>query len=249
MATLKNFIKVLRREIILNSTVWIYTIVSFLSLTLLAFIISIASHSGQSEDFFSFWYNVGLIMGNIFVSISAFRDLRLRGFDVIYISMPVSTFQKWFSVWLLTFVGYFLVFTAAFYLFLLIIVGVSAVFGLHIGMPQIFTPNVLEQIKNIYPLINALFLLGAIVFKRYVFLLTASISIGIIIIINLFFVLFAWIYLKITLGGITPLIKDISSLAIGFSDFEFSNNPMKNYILDFILWTASFFKLKEKQLK
>lgn len=205
--------------------------------------------SNQIITFFCLMFFSGTIFtSNIFINLSNKRKA------VSTLTLPASTFEKFLVGWVYSYLIFQIVFTAVFY---------AVLWGY-----WRFNPDDTQHMMNIFSVKEQLYLLyiyyaflhgvalyGAMYFKKAHFIQTAFTFFGIILLICLFnsIVLKAIIpveHLNVNLPffGITFII-DENYYRIG--SLYFTTHVWVNMIFvlsAFIMWTATYFRLKEKQI-
>jgi hypothetical protein len=120
------------------------------------------SHAGS--------YTFFLLIGGFILSSLAFSDLgnQLRRYS--YLTLPVSTFEKFLSMWLLTCIGWILMFTINFIIYALIANSAGHFFFRNVTF-QAFDPFEITTViaMGYYIIFQAIFLVGAVHFRGYVF--------------------------------------------------------------------------------
>lgn len=114
-------------------------------------------------------YAFTLLVGGAILSSLAFNDLGQTLKKFSYLTLPVSTFERFLCMWLLTSIGWIVMFTLVFllYSFLANALG-SAFFGFVEFQPfDPFGPFAITTMKY-YFIIHAIVLVGATHFKGYV---------------------------------------------------------------------------------
>jgi hypothetical protein len=121
-----------------------------------------ASHAGS--------YIFFLLLGGFILSSLAFSDLRnpLRRYH--YLTLPASTFEKFLSMWLLSCVGWIIMFTVTFTLYTWVANSMGTLFFKNIQFIAFnpFSPFTIASARY-YIMFQAIFLVGAVQFKGYVF--------------------------------------------------------------------------------
>jgi len=120
------------------------------------------SHTGN--------YTFFLLIGGFILSSLAFNDLSnpLRRYN--YIMLPASTFEKFVSMWLLTCAGWIILFTLAYTVYALIANSIGHLFFKNMTFLA-FEPLAKVTVNSIkyYIVFQAVFLVGAVHFRGYVF--------------------------------------------------------------------------------
>ncbi len=133
-------------------------------------------------------YACGLIVGGFVLSSLAFNDLSNSLKSYRYLTLPASTFEKFLCMWLLTSVGWIVLFTIAFSIFALVVNPIGEMVFSFITF-HAFDPFGLPVIQSVqyYVVLHGIFLVGAAHFRGYVFpktlvtlILFAAVCVGII---------------------------------------------------------------------
>jgi hypothetical protein len=115
-------------------------------------------------------YSFFLILGGVIISSLTFNDLGNPLRRHSYLILPASTFEKFLSMWLLSCVGWIVMFTLVFILYSVIANSIGNVYFKHATFlafaPLATTP--MSAIKY-YIVIQGVFLVGAVNFRAYVF--------------------------------------------------------------------------------
>jgi hypothetical protein len=111
-----------------------------------------------------------LYIGGYWLSLSAFRGYHDKHQRLFFLTLPASTFEKFLSKYLLTSIGYVLgwIFYALFYWAL---GGIEMLFSKPINFLNPFNEIILKTIGT-YLIVQPIFLLGSIYFKKHPFLKT-----------------------------------------------------------------------------
>jgi hypothetical protein len=193
-----------------------------------------------------------LIAGTIFTS-TVFADFGDKNKTIPALTLPATAFEKFLVGWLYSYAIFLVTYTAVFYL---------ALFGLsisrHWGPNQHFAIFSLYQdemlvIFIIYSVLHAFAIFGAIFFKNLHFIKTGFaffIGYGILLIFNT-------VFLKLLTG--LEVIK--LAMPFGYLNFDIgtkyysiaADGPESPWILitliivTLLVWTAAYYRLKEKQ--
>jgi len=115
-------------------------------------------------------YAFFLLIGGFILSSLAFNDLSnpLRRYN--YLTLPASTFEKFFSMWFLTCVCWIILFTLTFIIYALIANSIGHLFFKKMTFLA-FEPLAKTPINSIryYIVFQTVFLAGAVHFRGYVF--------------------------------------------------------------------------------
>lgn len=149
--------------------VLITTVVTF-GLLCTGFILENIFNSSRTYSGHEPGYAFFLIGGGLILSSLAFSDLGNNLRKSQYLTLPASAFEKFFSMWLLTCVGWTICFTALYFMFTLLANSAGSVFFRNTIFPpfHIFSYGTLNAIRY-YIIFQGILLVGAVHFKGYVF--------------------------------------------------------------------------------
>ncbi len=191
-------------------------------------------------------------LGGLIFTSSSFKELHDTKTSYSFLTFPISTFEKLTGIWLTTSVLFSLVSIAIIYIInILASVLFSQLFSFPLYINNIFTLQLFTAVGK-YIVIQSIFLLGAIYFRKNNFLKT-------ILAISVIFIVFA------ILTGLAGRI--IFNGYMGPHNFGFNSNNISignqsmfsdtiPQILDFTFWylltpfflVVSYFRLKERQI-
>ena len=191
-------------------------------------------------------YAMGLFIGGCILSSLAFRSLSnsLKSFQ--YLTLPVSTFERFLSMWLLTCIGWLLVYTVA-YALCVPVINLVAHFSSDSIVIMQFDPLgwfVVTSIKY-YFVLQGVFLVGVVHLKSYVMpkTLFALVLYGLLCV--LIFYLFLGDMIKSEVGEM-------------FSGYDFSKSAIATFWIALewmfwwlfapLCWIITFLGLKEKEV-
>jgi hypothetical protein len=115
-------------------------------------------------------YVFHLMIGGFILSSLAFNDLSDTLKRYRYLTLPASTFEKFFCMWLLTSVGWITVFTITYTIYTVIANAIGGVLYSHMTFLP-FDPLAISSLTTMksYFVLHGIFLVGAAYFKGYVF--------------------------------------------------------------------------------
>jgi hypothetical protein len=149
---------------------FLLTFVVIFGLLFTGFILENIFSSNKIFDSHPAGYAFFLLIGGFILSSLAFNDLSnpLRRYN--YLTLPASTFEKFFSMWLLTCVCWIIMFTLTFIIYTLIANSIGHLFFKKMTFLA-FEPLAKTPINSIkyYIIFQAIFLVGAVHFRGYVF--------------------------------------------------------------------------------
>ena len=237
---IENISFVLKLIIIYLLIVFIFTIIQAIN------DIGFGKHIIETLELF---YYAGLFIIGGIVAGFAFPALRKKEKAVFYLTLPVSTLERFLSYLILSLPGFFIIFSIIYFIFAFIL---RVFYGIFTDVDIRFSKIDFDVIIGTYIRLNALLLLGAVWFKKTPPFFTALYT-GII-------VLFLGLFISIVIH-----ILDIRSIPL---EYIFGSNGSWNWkasdmhpvwvlrILRFIylyglvlfFWFVSVIKLKEKQI-
>lgn len=191
-------------------------------------------------------------LGGLIFTSSSFKELHDPKTSYNFLTFPISTFEKLFGIWLSTSVLFSIASIATIFIInILVSILSSQLFDFRLHIDNIFVPELFLGVGK-YIVIQSIFLLGAIYFRKNNFLKT-------ILAISVIFIAFA------ILTGLAGRI--MFNDFIGPHTFNFNNNNVSiehqsmfsdtiPQILNFTFWylltpfflVVSYFRLKERQI-
>lgn len=253
-----RFRHLLAREFTLNKRTGLIVLAT---LFLVLFINGLTWAYRRELGFHEFGYPFFLIISGCILTSLSFSEMDKAYGKQFYLLLPASHFEKFLSKWLITAIGYFIVFTLSYVLFSLVanFLGQSF-FGFDMGAFDLFSVDNRLFIQLFFAL-QTVYLLGAVYFRKYAifktmlstFLVTiCSIAIGFLLFRVVMFDLFDGLYqfsptLEIN-GKMTPVEPS--------GDFQkFMRLNGENYVrlwglylIPAVLLVVGYFKLKETEL-
>jgi hypothetical protein len=203
----------------------------------------------------AFFINFLLFSGAIFTSM-IFSDLGDKKKAIPVLTLPVSNFERYLVGWLYSFVIFQVVFVITFYLidFILISVGSTDLLIKNSLLGTTGEDTELKMAFTVYVFIHAITFLGAIYFERMHFIKTAFVFFIFVIALFLLDQPFTqMMYDKMEgVKGIPFVGVNIRTQQSTYMITPDNGTNMVNGFMalavTFLLWTAAFFKLKEKQV-
>lgn len=171
---------------------------------------------------FSPLYHLGLFLGGALISIHAFREIHDKGANIQYLTLPVSAWSRYLVLWLLTGPLYLLFITALYGL------GVAVHMLMHNywGSGDV---TALLYTTGQYLVINAIFLLGSVTFKRLPLIKT--------------------LLCLLLLGLILAILRGVLGNTGLSSDVILIGSDMLWGLLGVGAWTFAYQKLKKSELR
>lgn len=195
-----------------------------------------------------------LLIGGFIYTASAFKELDETNTAHLYLSLPASNFEKFFSKFLTTTIGFAFGFTLFYWIFSLLTNGiVEGYFDMDMEPFRPFSDHNGFLFKLFF-VIQPLFLLGAIIFRKY----AAAKTVFAVLLLEIVLAIIGYLLMRIVFFDffegwklIGPGIEAVPSK--GFEDFV--SGPLKNigefmfwYVLPVFFWVVCYFKLSEKEI-
>jgi len=201
-----------------------------------------------------FFYIFLFLSGTIFTSM-VFADFGDQKKSIPVLTLPVSHFERFLVGWVYSFLFFLVIFVLCFFIIDFIVISVGNINPL--------VKNELVSIVDkkdqfliaflIFGLLHATALLGAIFFEKLHFIKTAFAAFVILIVLQLINVPLINMFFSAN-KRMQPLFVGINleenSRSFFITPSDFSNNIVITMFIGvtLLLWTAAFFKLKEKQV-
>ncbi|WP_343744353.1 hypothetical protein [Chitinophaga sp.] len=206
-------------------------------------------------------YYFGLFFGGLLFTSMAFSDLANKEKGSQFLMLPASQFEKFLTIFLVTTVGYLLVYHIAAYSALLFLNRVSLIrheVSLLIDWEFLDWKDGHIYIYFAYIFFHAVFLLGAVSFGRLAFIKTLVTILLCLVCLYLLNTLFVWILF----GRNTPTpFQNAPFILVGTHGGKFKTDVfvisekmvhsyafIAQYVLAPVLWTIAYFRLKDKEI-
>lgn len=228
-------------------------------------VLAVLSHNRfeQVSNFMPFYY-IGLFLGGLLFTSRSFNELGNKEKGVDYLMLPASQFEKFFTLFMITTVGYFLFYHVSCYFSFRIIENVQISYtGQQIARDYKFLndPDEKKYIYYGYFVLQSIFLLGATYFHKYSFLKTVFCVF--IFLFGLYLINCIVITLLFGLEGefwkrAIPFVM-VNKLEGGPVSWHTTTYLIPRWLLDmyafimkFILapvfWTMAYFRLKDQEI-
>ena len=234
-----RFIKLLQYRTSIHKTRWLMQLAGLTGVALLitSLFIKEVAHYHVFNDFYGTLLGFSVVFIGAYLSSRAFTELKNTSSGFLYLMLPASTFEKFIIPSLFSGILFF-----AFYLgvYALLANLSNFIWGLAYHFPmEIYNPLAAESMDytlggfKAFLILQPLFLLGSVVFKKNHFIATSIVIFILLILISLI---------------------SLISVRIASGEFESINIKIENIsiywiiIFHFIINIAIFFKLKEKQI-
>lgn len=235
----KRFFSLMKRDFLLNRKSLLLLAIALASVTAMIMFVSTEEYcSSPSHIDLTDIFDFVLFLGGIVFSVSIFIEFRNESHRTMYLNLPSSNFEKWLSKWIISLPLFILIATC------IVLISYSA-------MSAMIT-NIWEECKFV-SLKNTLLARGVSKFKFYLFFqsiafllgvvfnkhaLLKAIPIGFILVFLFFYFQNKFVTSMLTTSYVTP------------EDFDYYNGMLINSLVYItpIIWLASYFKLKEKEI-
>jgi len=258
-----RFILLLKVELLQNKrSLLIQFAAVFGLLTIFALMNANGEPSDDPEfiDFHYLWFPIILLIGGILFTSKSFGELDEKTGAHHYLTLPASTLEKFISKWLITSIGFATVFSISYWLYALISNGLcDGIFGHAPKAFSLFEPhheydgNSILIFVKIYLAIQTSYLLGAIMFRKYVVFKTPLAALAILFASVFVFYLITRIIFWDSFNGFSLEPQDIKGVPNETLQ-NFFNGTFASigwfclfYVLPIWMLIIGFFKLKEKE--
>jgi hypothetical protein len=188
-----------------------------------------------------------LLLGGFILSSLAFNDLSSPLMRYNYLTLPASTFEKFLSLWLLTTIGWIIVFTFFFIMYSFFANSIASLFFRDVTFIGFAPLSNLPLIGiKYYLVIQGIFLVGAVNFRGFAFLKTlfTVMVIGIIggIIFYIFMIDIANSNMECTMEKCNPMQEQSYRHVWQVIQWMFW------WVLAPLCWVLTFFGLKDQEV-
>lgn len=239
---INRFGLLLRKKLIDGKSAMLYELLGLVAVLALLFGLVAASGmvSAQSQLVI---FKIGIAVLGIVYADRAFNETKNRVKGMFYLSTPASHLEKFLSALLYTSlffpIAFMLVFLAVDGLFYVVLNGTGLV---HMqSILSIGSMDVLNSVRDLL-LLQSVFMLGSIWFKKRSLLKSAIAIVG-------FYALIAIVFLLV----LSPKFGSYNGLSmdVGMDQNEFINQilfNLFNWLLPVYFWVVAYFRLKEKEI-
>ncbi|MFY0690200.1 MAG: hypothetical protein JXQ90_23705 [Cyclobacteriaceae bacterium] len=168
---IKRFWKLIQLEVFRNRRgIIMAMVICFGFMFSMGIILENLVESIKIYDSFPTGYAFSLMIVGFVLTSMAFPDLSTTLKRHGYLTLPVSTLERFLSMWLLTTFGWIVIYTIEYYAYTIIASQIGSILFRHVTFIAFdpFSPFVLQVIMY-YIIIQSIFLVGATQFKGYVF--------------------------------------------------------------------------------
>ncbi len=234
-----RFIKLLQYRISIHKTRWLMQLAGLTGIALLItslFIKDIARYHAF-DNFYGTLLGFSVVFIGVYLSSRAFIELKNTSNGFLYLMLPASTFEKFIIPSLFSGILFF-----TFYLgvYALLANLSNFIWGLAYHFPmEVYNPLATKSINytlgglKAFLILQPIFLLGSVIFKKNHFIATAIVVFVLLILISFISLL----SVKIASGEFESINLDVENINIYWI-----------IIFHIIINIATFFKLKEKQI-
>lgn len=250
-----RFVHLFRKELFSGHKRTLITASAVFGILLVIILVWAEDRDSDIYEFHEIYFPLILLAGGFIFTSIIFKDLDDSNKALLYLTLPASNFEKFLSKWLLCVICFPIIALTGYWLFSLIAAGLSqSLFDF--GTPS-FNPFGAEEwfFVKLYVVLQSIFFIGAIVFRKYVAVKTiGSLFIIEIIFAALIFLLFRILFASEFQGLFN--IQDGGALGEPSQGFiDFMKGPAWTtaqylfwLVMPLLFWTVTFFKLKEKEL-
>ena len=218
-----------------------------LGLLLIVFYLALISN-GVSNDFFRSWFFTMLVFSAMTIPSISFAELRSKITATTFLTLPASSFEKFITSFLITTIGAIIAYLAVFLIFNILAVLIAGLLHTQLDLFSFWSWKEFYDLTIIYIFIHSAFFLGATIFKRSKILQT-------------------WLWITIIIIGISIILGAVAGAVFHTMSFTSYNifdvniingdkiihtlkitNRIVASIVVLLLWTASYFKIKEKEV-
>ncbi|MBC9931071.1 hypothetical protein [Chitinophaga qingshengii] len=212
----------------------------------------------QLDDVIGFYY-FGLFFGGLLFTSMAFSDFSAKEKGIHFMMLPASQFEKFITVFLITTIGYLVVFHLAAYAALVFMQQTCIIRnGTPLEMNWQFAEGGTIYIYFAYIFLHAVFMLGAVSFSRLAFIKTLVTLLLCLLGLYLLNTLFVWILF----GSATDQpFQNLPFALVGTRGGKFGTDVyvisekmiygyafIAKYLLAPCIWTIAYFRLKDKEI-
>ena len=257
-----RFIALLKRDVFENARSVLLALFTILGIyTVILVLSAIVFNNTTLAMFPDKAYYILFFIAGIFISGMAFSDFRNKEKTMYYLMLPASSLEKFLSMFLLTTVGFVIIYTTLFAGFnLLNILAIKSILG-DVSIPFLgFVFADFIDMFLVYLSVQSLFLFGATMFKKSPLFYTFLFSFVAAILYSFIQVMMA----KYLFSDLVDVVGSSSGAHIVSTSSDFSFGQMYNgdtsaislqvshiffsYIFPLALWVAVWFKIKEKEV-
>jgi len=215
----------------------------------------------REHGFHEFAYPFYLLVGGFILTSLSFTEMNRPNGKLFYLTLPASSLEKFVSRWLITGIGFVIVYTIGYYLISSIANGIGqSIFDFNIGSFNFFVEKNILFFRG-YLAIQTIFLLGAVYFRKFAIFKTVLSTVFFAICLALVSLLIFRIVMYDLFDGLYQFRPEMSingkivPIEASHSFQRFVENNVENYarILGFwvvpaVLLVVGYFKLKETEL-
>ena len=202
-----------------------------------------------------FFWGLLILAGTFFASTS-FANLSDKKRAITQLTLPATRFEKYLVSWLYSVIIFLIVYTSIFYLVNISILHFFKQPGKVIKIFNIFAEtdnNIFYSVFFSFAFVQSLAFLGSVWFKKAHYIKTAFTFFLFIIILQLLNHRFLEWFLEKDLNlalvfGPIAFLQNKEIVILDMSQEQAHLFSLMLLILSFILWTATYYRLKEKQI-
>lgn len=221
---------------------------------LLSYLSNINEALSNSRDgnmyFHQTFFQLLLAISGAIISGKFFADQLLKEKGYSYLMLPSTNLEKYVSAVLTTGIGYAIFILIFYYLLANVSDAISAALvGRQLFVPFTFDPDLVWNSLRVYMNINALFLLGGLIYHKNPVIKTIAVCFGIFVGLTLVFGLTMkmvfWEYISWNTADIPEPNQDFQDRMENFFNGDLVNVGL--LLGPVFLWVTGFFRLKEQE--
>lgn len=247
-----RFLQVLRRDLSRGGRITWIVVGSMAGLMLLVGL------SDPDDDFHEYMYPSLLLLGGFILTSISFNEMINPESRQFYLSLPASNLEKFLSRWLISWIGYAVIVTLGYWVMTLLIMGLTQFFH-----DYTFPPFNLFEEENwmyfkIYLVVQSIFLLGAVAFRKFAFFKTVLAFYAILLVFAFAcFIVFKLVLIDYQEGFFEGDLRSSEGHRMTVTkDFQnFVEKPLATileycfwFLLAPALWVAAYFKWTEQEM-
>ena len=251
-----------RQHMVASFRPYLLSTLSIFGLLLILPSLVILSNNSRIDlsDIVAFYY-IGLFVGGLWFTSMAFSEFNNKEKAVSFLMLPASMFEKFITAFLVTTVGFLLVYHLCAYTAFIIVNKIAVAktgFPIVIDWDFFSKDNGQLYIYFTYIFLHGVFLVGALYFNKQAFIKTQVV----LLVTLLFIYLINCLFVLLLFGNNMrypfeqlPFVLVATRSAINGSSLYVISEPMirsyifiAQYLLAPILWTIAYFRLKDKEI-
>ncbi len=196
------------------------------------------------------FYYTGFFISGFFISGMAFTNFRKKEKTMSYLMLPASIIEKFISEWLLTSVIFIILYSAAFYVFNIVLYSLGTIYKFNVEFVNILAAESFKMFLH-FIIIQSVLLAGAATFKKAPLFLTISVVFG----FGIIFIVYVTFLILIIKGQLETLVFNNSGLHSANVNINIQGHWLEKipeimyyYVTAPAFWAYTYFKIKEKEV-